>query len=192
MLPEDLKEKLMEVDSSRKKREEISYWITKKPHYVRETLQWCFNEESELLVQSAWVLEIICERKPESFTKYMHLFFEQLLNIKNDSALRSCAKICEMLCHFHYMKTLGLFSEILNKEEREIITECCFDWLITDQKVACQAPAMQCLYYLGWDHDKKWIYPELRNILVKNAPNQSAGYQARARKILKRISGKDF
>lgn len=188
MLPEDLKEKLMEVDSSRNKRHEIASWIIKKPHYVRETLQWCFTEESELLVESAWVLELICERRPELFLKYMYLFFEKLPTIKNDSALRSCAKICEMLCHFHYMETLDIFSDILNEDERKIITECCFDWLITDQKVACQAPAMECLYYLGWDEDKEWIYPELINILTENAPHKSAGYQARARKILKRIS----
>lgn len=188
MLPEDLKQKLMEVDSSRNKRQEIAFWITKKPHYVRETLQWCFTEDSELLVQSAWVLEIICEHKAKNFFKYMHLFFEKLPTIKNDSALRSCAKICEMLCHYHFMKGFGIFYEVLNKNERKIITECCFDWLITDQKVACQAPAMQCLYYLGWDNDKKWVYPELKNILIENAPHKSAGYQARARKILKRIS----
>lgn len=187
MLPEDLKEKLMEVDSSRKKREEIAYWITKKPHYVRETLQWCFNEESELLVQSAWVMEIICKYKTNNFLKYQHLFFEQLPTIKNDSALRSCAKICEMLCRFHYMKTLGLFLHILNKDERKIITECCFDWLITDQKVACQAPAMQALYYLGHSRNNGWIHPELKNILLKNTPVKSAGYQARARKILARL-----
>jgi hypothetical protein len=86
------------------------------------------------------------------------------------------------------METLDIFSDILNEDERKIITECCFDWLITDQKVACQAPAMECLYYLGWDEDKEWIYPELINILTENAPHKSAGYQARARKILKRIS----
>lgn len=188
MLPEDLKEKLQEVDSSKKKRQEVAFWIVKKPHYVRETLQWCFSENNELLVESAWVMEVICKYKPKNFFKYMHLFFRQLPTIKNDSALRSCAKICEMLCHYHFMHVFGIFYSILNKNERECITECCFDWLITDQKVACQAPAMQCLYYLGWDNDKKWIYPELRNILTKNAPNKSAGYQARARKILKRIS----
>jgi hypothetical protein len=188
MLPEDLKEKLLEVDSSRKKRLEVALWITKKPHYLRETLQWCFTEESELLIQSAWALEIICERKPELFFKYMHLFFEKLPTIKNHSALRSCAKICEMLCHYHYMTTLDIFSDIINEDERKIITDCCFDWLITNQKVACQAPAMQCLYYLGSDSDKEWIYPELKSILTKDAPNKSAGYQARARKILKRIS----
>ena len=122
MLPEDLKQKLMEVDSSRNKRHEVAFWITKKTHYVRETLQWCFTEESELLVQSAWVLEIICEYKAKNFFKYMHVFFEKLPTIKNDSALRSCAKICEMLCHYHYMKGLGKFYEVLNKNERKIIT----------------------------------------------------------------------
>lgn len=187
MLPEDLKEKLMEVDSSKKKRQEAASWIVKKPHYVRETLQWCFTEESDLLVNSAWVLEIICEWKPQLFFKYMHIFFERLPSIKNDSALRSCAKICEMLCYEHYMLKYVYFRNILSEDERKIMTECCFDWLITDQKVACQAPAMSALYYLGQDKKRNWVYPELRNILTENAPNKSAGYQARARKILKKI-----
>lgn len=188
MLPLDLKEKLEEVDSTIKKRQEVVSWIFKKPHYVRETLQWCFTPESELLVKAAWVLEIICERKPQLFFKYMYLFFEQLPNIKNDSALRACAKICEMLCYDHYILKYTYLRNILSKNERRIMTECCFDWLITDQKVACQAPAMGALYYLGKDKMGAWIYPELRNILTENAPNKSAGYQARARKILKRIS----
>lgn len=188
MLPEDLREKLMEVDSSRKKREEIAFWITKKPHYIRETLQWCFNEDSELLVQSAWVLEIICGVKPQLFFKYMYIFFERLPNINNDSALRSCSKICEMLCYEHYMLKYSYLRDILSEKNRKIMTECCFDWLITDQKVACQAPAMEALYFLGKDKMGAWIYPELKNILSENAPIKSAGYQARARKILKRIS----
>lgn len=186
MLPEDLKEKLMEVNSSRQKREEIAYWITKKPHYVRETLQWYFTPESELLVNASWALEVICQHKAEFFFKYMHLFFEQLPYIKNDSALRSSAKICEMLCHYHYMKVFGIFSTILNKEEKQSITECCFDWLITNQKVACQVHAMLSLYYLGFGED--WIHPALKNILIENIPHQSAGYRARARNILKDIS----
>ncbi|MBT0608196.1 hypothetical protein [Aequorivita echinoideorum] len=185
MLPKDIEEKLKEVDSSRNKRLEIANWITKKPHYVRETLEFAFIPEGELLVQAAWTLEFICEFKPNFFLKYMHLFFERLPKIKNDSALRSCAKICELLCHYHYMKTLDIFSSILSKEERKIITECSFDWLITDQKTACQAPAMQCLYYLSWDYD--WIKPELKNILMENMANGTPGYQARARKILKRL-----
>ena len=187
MLPKDLEEKLMEVDCTAKKRQEIASWIVKKPHYVRETLQWCFVPDSELLINASWVLEIICKNKPQLFFKYMYLFFAQLPHIKNDSALRSCANICKMLCHEHYRANV-LFRETLSKEYRKIMTECCFDWLITDQKVACQAPAMDALYYLGEDKMGAWIYPELKIILMRDAPNKSAGYQARARKILKKIS----
>lgn len=186
MLPKDLEEKLLEINNSRKKRQEIASWIVKKPHYVRETLQWCFLPESELLVNASWVLEIICQNKQDLFFKYMHLFFEQLTYIKNDSALRSSAKICEMLCHKHYMLKYTYFGDILSKNERKIIAECCFDWLINNKKVACQAHAMTSLYYLGEETD--WIYPELKNILMENIPHQSAGYVARAKKILKKIN----
>lgn len=116
----------------------------------------------------------------------MHLFFEQLPNISNDSALRSSAKICEMLCYEHYILKYKYFRNILSKNERKIMTECCFNWLITDQKVASQAPAMTCLHYLGADFE--WIHPELKLILIKNIPNKSAGYKARAKNILKYIS----
>tara|TARA_R110000772_G_scaffold121726_1_gene228010 strand:+ start:126 stop:692 length:567 start_codon:yes stop_codon:yes gene_type:complete len=187
MLPEDLKQKLLEVNSSKTKRLEVASWVTKKPHYVREILQWNLKEESDLLIQSAYVLEIICERKAELFFKYMHLFFEGLPNIENDSALRACAKICEMLCRYHFRQEFDIFSDLLNEAERKCITECSFDWLISDQKVACQVPAMQCLYYLGYDEDSQWIHPELKIILTQNAPIKSAGYKARARKILKNL-----
>ena len=186
MLPEDLKEKLIEVDCTRKKREEIASWIVKKPHYVRETLQWGYIPEGELLIKSAWVLEIICKRKPVLFFKYMHLFFEQLPHINNDSALRPSAKICEMLCYDHYILKYKYFRNILSKDERNTMTECCFNWLITDQKVACQASAMTCLRYLGTEF--AWIHPELKTILIKNIPNQSAGYKARAKNVLKKLA----
>ncbi len=187
MLSQDLKEKLIEVNSSRKKRVEIALWVSKKPLYIKEMLLWCFIPKGELLVQTAWVLEIICELNAEKFIIHKQLFIEQLPLIKNDSALRSCAKICEMLCENHFVKADGITTNLLTKKQKQCITECCFDWLITDQKVACQAPAMEALYFLGKDEMGAWIYPELKNILIKDSPNKSAGYQARARKILKLI-----
>lgn len=45
---------------------------------------------------------------------------------------------------------------------------------------------MTCLHYLGDEFE--WIHPELKVILIKNIPNQSAGYEARAKNILKHIS----
>ncbi len=185
MLSEDLRQKLLEVNSSKKKRLEVAFWVAKKPQNIREILQYGLNDESDLLVPSAYVLEIISEYKAETFLKYSHLFFDQLPSIQNHSALRACAKICEMLCRFHYTQQFDIFSDLLSESERQCITECCFDWLISDQKVACQVPAMQCLYYLGFEEESQWIHPELKIILTQNAPLMSAGYKARARKILK-------
>lgn len=189
MLPDDLKDKLTAVDSSRKKRLETAQWITERPGYVFETLQRCFTADSDLLVKASWVLELICENQPHLFIKHTPVFFERLSTIRTDSALRSCAKICQQLCYEHYRPESKNYGKILTRDERKKMTECCFDWLITDQKVACQAPAMEALYYLGKETMGAWIYPELKNILTENSPNKSAGYQARARKILKRISG---
>lgn len=187
MISETLKDKLNQVDSSRNKREAIACWLAENPQYIKSVFDNCFNEESEHLIAAAWALEIICEKNPHLFLKYKDLFFEKLVGIKNDSAVRSCAKICEMLCTYHYQQKVEGFTEILDKAERKTLTECCFNWLITDQKVACQAPAMECLYFLGMDNDKQWIYPELKNILIKDAAYKSAGYKARARKILNKI-----
>lgn len=189
MVPKDLEEKLIELDKDKLKRQEIVSWILRnKPHYVRETLQWCFLPESEHLIKACLIMEDVCDRRPVLFCKYMYLFFERLPQIKNDSALRSCAKICKTLCYNHYVLKYTFLRDILSKEQREIMTECCFDLLLTDRKVACQASAMDALYFLGWDKSRAWVYPELKNILERDSPNKSAGYQARTRKILKNIS----
>ena len=65
------------------------------------------------------------------------------------------------------------------------MTECCFDWLITNQKVACQAYSMDALYLLGTE--KEWIHPELKITLEQNISSQSAAYKARGRITLEKI-----
>jgi len=65
------------------------------------------------------------------------------------------------------------------------MTECCFDWLIINQKVANQAYAMSSLYYLGTEFD--WVHPELSILLKQNIPLKSAAYKARGRMTLVKI-----
>jgi len=65
------------------------------------------------------------------------------------------------------------------------MTTCCFDWLITEQKVACQAYSMDALYLLGTEID--WIHPELEITLEQNIHHRSAAYKARGRITLEKI-----
>jgi hypothetical protein len=117
---------------------------------------------------------------------HLDYFFKNLSNIKHHSALRTVAKVCELLAIQYYKTRNTLVINSLKENHKEIMTECCFDWLITDKKVACQAHAMLSLYFLGTQIN--WIHPALKSILIENIPHQSAGYKARARNILKEIS----
>ena len=74
---------------------------------------------------------------------------------------------------------------VVSGKTKEAIIEVCFDWLITNQKVACQAYSMDALYLLGTEI--KWVHPELKIILEQNIHNQSAAYCARGRITLEKI-----
>ncbi|MGB0788706.1 MAG: adenylosuccinate lyase, partial [Marinirhabdus sp.] len=71
------------------------------------------------------------------------------------------------------------------QKHKETMTENCFDWLITPQKVACQARAMTALYFLGTE--MAWVHPELKTIIETNLHKGSAGYQNRGAKTIEKI-----
>lgn len=73
----------------------------------------------------------------------------------------------------------------ITEAHKSIIIECCFDWLITQQKVACQVYSMLALYFLGTQYD--WIHPELKTIINKNIHQGSAAYKARGKYVLQQI-----
>jgi hypothetical protein len=73
----------------------------------------------------------------------------------------------------------------LTENQLQQITECCFDWLISDVKVASKCYAIRTLQLLGNHFD--WIHPELKIILEKDYTYHSAAYKAVGREILKKI-----
>ncbi|MFY7729978.1 MAG: hypothetical protein ACOVRN_10710, partial [Flavobacterium sp.] len=74
----------------------------------------------------------------------------------------------------------------LSAQQKELITEACFDWLINpDGKVANKAYAMRTLYILG--KDTEWVYPELKRILSEDFSAHSAAYKAAAKELLQKM-----
>ena len=109
-------------------------------------------------------------------------FCSNIKHLKDISAIRPAAKICQLLVVSHYKKQEGI---ILPEKNLEEILESSFDWLINNTKVASKAYSMRTLYILGKHYD--WIYPELKTILNKDFPNHSAAYKAVAKEVLKKI-----
>ena len=125
------------------------------------------------------------ESSPGLLYPHFDYFFEMLPKAKLDQVVRPLAHICERLCLAYYKRRYPEVRSKLSEAHKLTMTECSFDWLITDQKVACQVRAMTCLYYLGTEFD--WIHPELKQILEDNIHKGSAGYKSRAKKTLEQI-----
>ena len=130
----------------------------------------------------------MCDQNLKALLPYLDTFTENLSKVYFDSAVRPVAKICEMLAKAFYSKENNSVKSILQFQHKEKIIEYCFDIMINDEKIAPKAYAMQTLFLLGKDFD--WIHLELVQILERDFPNQSAGFKARAKHLIKKIKSK--
>lgn len=134
---------------------------------------------------AARILELTLKKDLKILAPHIDRFTALLATVSPDAVIRSCAKICELLCIRYFLKKDPFYIHILNDKKLEQITEAGFQWMITDQKIAVQAYTMQTLYLLGTKFD--WIHEELALNLEKGIPTGSTGYKNRARKVIKAI-----
>jgi hypothetical protein len=160
-------------------------WVLEHSETLPELLDYCFGNDKKIATKATWVLEFVCRKNLSLLIPYTNTFITNLPQTQGDGALRAVSLICELLTIDYYIKKNPKLRTILSPQHKEIMSECCFDWMITNQKVACQARAMLALYYLGTEID--WIHPELGAILKRNIPTGSAGYKSRGAKILDKI-----
>lgn len=186
MATESLFEKLNYAKAYRQTRLDAANWVLARPQTIRELLEYCFKTEDPISYKAAWILEFVCLEKLELLYEHLDYFFENLPIIYRDQALRPMAKICKMIATAYYIKKDQVLLKLLKPNHMETMTACCFDWLITDQRVACEAFAMDALYYLGTEID--WIHPELKTIIEANIHEKSAGYKSHGKKILTQIT----
>jgi len=185
MASELLAEILEKVNARKLVRLEAAIWVLNHPKSMPELLYHCFKINDEKSYKASWVLEIVCLEKLELLYPYLDVFFENLHKVDKDQTLRPMAKICEMLSVAYYILEDPKLLAILNAAHKETMTSCCFDWIITPQKVACEVFAMSSLYFLGTEI--QWIHTDLKTIIESKIYERSPAYKARGRHVLKRI-----
>jgi len=171
----------------RKNRLAAAEWVLEYPETFEELLQFCFHEDEKLATKATWAFEFICRRQLPMIYPHLDELISNLHKVRGDGALRSMAFMCELITLGYYKKNDEILRENFTAKHKEIMTEHCFDWMISNQKVACQARAMTALYLLGTEID--WIHPELQTILEQNIHQGSAGYKSRGGSILRQIKG---
>ncbi|WP_158973449.1 adenylosuccinate lyase [Cellulophaga sp. L1A9] len=185
MTTDALYKTLNSVNHSREKRAEMATLVSTNPYLIAPLLEIAFTTDDPISCKASWVLEFSAKENLPYLFPYLNLFTANLATVHLDSSVRPMAKICEYLTKSYFSKTPNNTQKALTKKHLEKITSVCFDWLISDQKVAAQAYAMTSLLLLG--EKFKWILPELKVILEKNYPEGSAAYKARARLTLAKI-----
>ena len=185
MTTEQLYEELKYVNHSREKRLQYANLVIDNPEIIPSVLDIIFSVDDKRSPRAAWLLEFVARDNLEYLVPHLNRITAEMHKVHLDSAVRPMAKICECLVEAYYSKYDNQVIHSLEPKHKEKIIECCFDWMINDEKIAPKAYSMNSLYLLGQDYD--WIHPELVLILERDFQIQSSGFKARARHILKKI-----
>lgn len=183
---EEFTQDLILLKAYKKDRELLANKAINQPEFLEFILNTCFQVDEDISYKAAWVLERVCIQKPELLFPQIDFFIFNLNRVYKKQAVRPMAKICEVLLLLYYKSFHLPTRTVLTCSHREKLTEICFDWLISNQKVAVKAYAMQCLLLLGYEFT--WIHPELKLILEKDFPNALPAFKARAKHILKKLN----
>lgn len=161
-------------------RDVMSGQVFENPELLKELIAVALDTNDKNHYKACWILELVLEKNMVWLKPYLDRFCEALPLYLHDGAVRSISKICwfASVCHMRS-------KDFLTESQLQQITESCFDWLISDAKVASKAYAMRALFENG--KIQPWIYPEMKSILELGYPNHSAAYQAAAKELLKKM-----
>lgn len=155
--------------------------ILSNPELFIVLLNTALNCADKSHYKACWILELVMENNIHWLREYLDRFTDCLKSYTHEGAIRSISKVCMFAASKHQKDKYCFLTPV----QEQLITEACFDWLITDTKVASKAYAMRTLYILGKRH--KWIHEELKHILPQGFPYHSPAYKAAAKDILKKI-----
>ena len=186
MISEELYKELDYATATKANRHRASQWVLAHPETFPKLLETCYSDMGDLSHKAAWVLEFICRKQLAHLYPHLNYFFDNLQNATKDQIVRPMAHLCELLSIAYYQKKDPQLLDLLSEKHKIQMTECSFDWLISDQKVACHVRAMTTLYFLGTEFD--WIHSGLKQIIQQFIHSGSAGYKARGRLVLSQIT----
>lgn len=181
-----LKDQLDYVNATRQRRQEMADHILGHPHLIPSLMEIALEDSTQMGSRACWILEFVFKADPGALYPHLDRLTRGLHGVRPESSIRPLAKICEMLVTSHYEPKATAARPPLEEHHRAAMTEACFDWLMSAEKVAPKAYSMQALLLLG--REIPWVHGELRAILEQQYPQGSPAYQARARQVLRKLS----
>lgn len=180
-----LENQLQNLKAYRQDRLDLAHYLIAHPEEMELLMNFCTQVERDISYRAAWILEMVFLENPTVFYPHTEAFMSIVPKVFKDQAVRPFGKIISVLTENFYSKNYHPEKKLLILKHRNQLAESCFDWLISNQKTAAKAYAMQALFELGKEFD--WIHPELKQIIQNNYENELPAYKARARMVLKSL-----
>lgn len=156
----------------------IRDFVLENPEYLEELAAFATDLNNKNQYRGVWIIEMLAETHTDLLLPFIDKICSTISGYKHESSIRGMSRVA------FFLSTSKMIS--LNETQQEKMIETCLDWLIGDAKVAPKMYAMHTLLHYSKKQD--WIKEELKNIINKDFPHQSAGYKAAAREVLKKIS----
>ena len=179
----DIHQQLEFCSAHRKPREAIRDYILKYPAVFPNLVQMAFEIDYKFHFKACWIVELVADKRLDWLQPHLDFFCNHLKMLKDESAIRPMAKVGMLLVKSNSNDKSQAIK--LSESQLEKLTEICFDWLISETKVAAKAYAIRTLFTIGKKHH--WVYPELKIVLEKDYQYHTAAYKAVAREILKKL-----
>ena len=161
-------------------------YFIQHPERISDLVALVFDTSYKFHHKAAWVLEFVLKEHLNWIITHIDLFSSSLSKLKNDSAIRPIAKICQWIAYEYVHNRYNLYFKKITVDHIDNIIESSFDWMIGDYKVASKVYSMDTLYYFGsmQNEDYSWVLWELKNIILQNINEGSPGYKSHGKKIL--------
>ncbi len=181
MTEEDWCHEILKITARLKDRQSAGKQIVLHPQLLEYSLYFINNSSNpELITNSAYAVDQALRTNIGMLRPYKSLFFEAFGKLRGHTEKRIFAKIFELISEAHLKNNFPL-----KPEESKLLVAQAFDWLISDEKVAVKAFAMQCIFNLR--NTESWIKMELLAQLELQFPDASPAFQARAKHLLKKL-----
>ncbi len=179
MTETQLIQELEKVTALRENRKRVSNMVLQDMSLLEPLVSIVFRVEEKVSVKAAWVFEFVVKTDFNLVLPYVELLSHKLAKVHFGDAVRSLAKILQIICIENDKH------QFLTPKQRERFIEITFDWMISKHKVAIKVYAMQTLLYLG--RYENWVHQELKTLILKEIDSGSPAYKARGRMTLEQL-----
>ncbi|MEO5776291.1 MAG: hypothetical protein ABIQ27_05265 [Flavobacterium sp.] len=153
-------------------------FVLQNPEYIKDLAAFATDLTNKNHYKAVWIIEMLAETHPELLIPFIDSICGIAAQYKHESAIRGISRT------ILFLSTSKKISLTENQQEKFIETS--LDRLIGVDKIAPKVFAMYALSHFAKTQD--WIKEELQIIINKDFANQSAGYKAAAREVLRKIN----